>query len=246
MENKNCFKLVCGAGNEDAEEVEKLVTIYSLAGCNFFDVCAKSEIVDVDKTDNFDVSVKDDSFYCIPSKKDVVLKLMFATEEAFKIANSYGENKDNKGFVWMSYDAVKINSSVDTSKIRNMLRTTGIYYVIGYSVDVDTTDENYYAALDIETSDLESLQVTITATANDGTSTTYEAAPFSNGLKHGFGPYPFNYGDNKNRGQFYIDLSNVIDGLNESNFDTYTWNFNIKDTSPNIDVIIHSLKTYNK
>lgn len=37
------------------------------------------------KTDNFDVSVKDDSFYCIPSKKDVVLKLMFATEEAYKI-----------------------------------------------------------------------------------------------------------------------------------------------------------------
>jgi hypothetical protein len=39
----------------------------------------------LNKTDNFDISVKDDSFYCIPSKKDVVLKLMFATEEAFKI-----------------------------------------------------------------------------------------------------------------------------------------------------------------
>ncbi len=49
LENKTCFKLVCGAGNEDAEEVEKLVTIYSLAGCNFFDVCAKPEIVDAAK-----------------------------------------------------------------------------------------------------------------------------------------------------------------------------------------------------
>ncbi len=39
------------------------------------------------KTDNFDVSVKDDSFYCIPTKKDVVTKLMFATEEAYKIFN---------------------------------------------------------------------------------------------------------------------------------------------------------------
>ena len=38
-------------------------------------------------TYNFDVSVKDDSFYCIPTKKDVVLKLMFATEEAYKIYN---------------------------------------------------------------------------------------------------------------------------------------------------------------
>ena len=49
LKEKRCFKLVCGAGNEDADEVEKLVTIYSLAGCNFFDVCAKSEIVDAAK-----------------------------------------------------------------------------------------------------------------------------------------------------------------------------------------------------
>ena len=36
LDKKECFKLVCGAGNEDATEVERLVTIYSLAGCNFF------------------------------------------------------------------------------------------------------------------------------------------------------------------------------------------------------------------
>ena len=46
---KKCFKLVCGAGNEDAEEVEKLVTLYSAAGCRFFDLCAKPEIVDAAK-----------------------------------------------------------------------------------------------------------------------------------------------------------------------------------------------------
>ena len=49
LENRKCFKLVCGAGNEDEAEVERLVTIYSLAGCNFFDVCAKPEIVDAAK-----------------------------------------------------------------------------------------------------------------------------------------------------------------------------------------------------
>lgn len=46
FKEKKCFKLVCGAGNEDATEVEKLVTLYSKAGCNFFDLCAKPEIVD--------------------------------------------------------------------------------------------------------------------------------------------------------------------------------------------------------
>ena len=29
LDKKQCFKLVCGAGNEDANEVEKLVLIYS-------------------------------------------------------------------------------------------------------------------------------------------------------------------------------------------------------------------------
>ncbi len=49
LEAKKCFKLVCGAGNEDASEVEKLVALYSAAGCRFFDLSAKPEIVDAAK-----------------------------------------------------------------------------------------------------------------------------------------------------------------------------------------------------
>ena len=45
------------------------------------------------KIDCFDVSIKDDSFYCIPSKKDVVTKLMLATEEAYKIVNEHVVSK---------------------------------------------------------------------------------------------------------------------------------------------------------
>lgn len=49
LDTKKCFKLVCGAGNEDATEVEKLVALYSAAGCKFFDLSAKPEIVDAAK-----------------------------------------------------------------------------------------------------------------------------------------------------------------------------------------------------
>lgn len=49
LEQGKCFKLVCGAGNEDAVEVEKLVTLYSKAGCKFFDLSAKPEIVQAAK-----------------------------------------------------------------------------------------------------------------------------------------------------------------------------------------------------
>lgn len=65
LESKKCFKLVCGAGNEDAAEVEKLVTIYSLAGCNFFDLCAKEEIVDAAKRGLKNAGIKDDRYLCV-------------------------------------------------------------------------------------------------------------------------------------------------------------------------------------
>lgn len=42
--NKKCFKLVCGAGNECVDEVEKLVALYYKAGCKFFDISANQEI----------------------------------------------------------------------------------------------------------------------------------------------------------------------------------------------------------
>lgn len=49
LDSGKCFKLVCGAGNEDTVEVEKLVALYSAAGCKFFDLSAKSEIVEAAK-----------------------------------------------------------------------------------------------------------------------------------------------------------------------------------------------------
>ena len=65
LDSKKCFKLVCGAGNEDAQEVEKLVTIYSLAGCQFFDLCAKPEIVDAAKKGLERAGIKKDRYICI-------------------------------------------------------------------------------------------------------------------------------------------------------------------------------------
>ena len=45
LEKRACFKLVCGAGNEDAEEVKRLALIDTLAGTNILDVSAKVDIV---------------------------------------------------------------------------------------------------------------------------------------------------------------------------------------------------------
>ena len=65
LKEKKCFKLVCGAGNEDIEEVEKLVYLYSLAGANFFDVCANADIVDAAKRGLNRAGIKEDRYLCI-------------------------------------------------------------------------------------------------------------------------------------------------------------------------------------
>lgn len=65
LEERKCFKLVCGAGNEDADEVEKLVAVYSKAGCPFFDVCAKPEIVDAAKRGLKRAGIEKDRYICV-------------------------------------------------------------------------------------------------------------------------------------------------------------------------------------
>lgn len=50
LSNKKCFKLVCGAGNEDALEVEKLVALYAKAGACYFDLSAKEDVVHAAKS----------------------------------------------------------------------------------------------------------------------------------------------------------------------------------------------------
>ena len=42
ISQKNCLKIICGANNEDYSEIKKLVALYSMAGCTFFDINASS------------------------------------------------------------------------------------------------------------------------------------------------------------------------------------------------------------
>ena len=45
LSSSSFFKLVCGAGNEDCFEVERLAFIYTLAGCKGFDISANVDVV---------------------------------------------------------------------------------------------------------------------------------------------------------------------------------------------------------
>lgn len=66
LESKNkTFKLVCGAGNECAEDVEKLTELYSRAGAQIFDICAKPEILKSAKEGLKKSGVTKDRYICV-------------------------------------------------------------------------------------------------------------------------------------------------------------------------------------
>lgn len=112
FENKNCFKLVCGAGNEDAEEVEKLVTIYSKAGCNFFDVCANPEIVDAAKKGILNSGITENRFICVSVGIDGDPHITKANIDAEKCIKC-GLCKDI-----CQHDAIIFNGNYETKKER--------------------------------------------------------------------------------------------------------------------------------
>ena len=64
FKEKRCFKLICGAGNEDIDEVEKLCYLYSISGANFFDVCAKPDVLLAAKR-GLERAGIDDRYLCI-------------------------------------------------------------------------------------------------------------------------------------------------------------------------------------
>mgnify|MGYP006143371779 FL=1 len=45
LDNQKYFKVICGAGNEDPEEVKRISIIYTLAGAKGIDISARPEIV---------------------------------------------------------------------------------------------------------------------------------------------------------------------------------------------------------
>ncbi len=65
FETKNLVKLVCGAGNEDCLEVEKLVMLYSMAGCEMFDISADLDVLRAAKRGILKSGVGGNRYICV-------------------------------------------------------------------------------------------------------------------------------------------------------------------------------------
>ena len=76
------FKLICAAGNEDFEQVEKLVYIYAKAGCCFFDIAADKNVILAAKNALKRAAVKEKVFLCISvgTKNDLHIQKAYINE----------------------------------------------------------------------------------------------------------------------------------------------------------------------
>lgn len=64
LQSAKCFKLICGAGNEDIKEIEKLTALYAKAGCKFFDLSANLDVIDAAKR-GLEFAKTEDAFICV-------------------------------------------------------------------------------------------------------------------------------------------------------------------------------------
>lgn len=65
LRSNKCFKLICGAGNYDISSVEKLVYLYSKAGCNLFDISADIDIINAAKSGLKKAGIVENRFLCV-------------------------------------------------------------------------------------------------------------------------------------------------------------------------------------
>lgn len=65
LNNRKCLKLICGAGNENLKEIEKLSYVFSKAGFNMIDVCAKSDVIKAAQNGVKLAGMENDVFICV-------------------------------------------------------------------------------------------------------------------------------------------------------------------------------------
>ncbi len=158
---------------------------------------------------------------------------------AFKIANSWGEDYANGGFIWMAYDALNEYSCVGgVENVSNReMAMSSIEGVIARPYGEGT---DVYIKYNFKTDNRRANHIIITA-EKDGTASTYKAFFPLLTLTSGEAKIPYD-------GNMLISLDNVIPDISEKNFKDYTWSVTFVDkyeddcstTYRNAEIVIES------
>jgi len=147
---------------------------------------------------------------------------------AFKIANSWGASYGNKGFCWVSYDALNYETSVDGGYSQSN-RVGGMSDFTTITVRPYKEGAGIYLKFTLNTVDRTQFFVNVT-TEHNGTS---EKSSFLRGINYSLKTdNKFSFGGKTvaEDGSFCFPLDNISPELNADNFNEYAFSVTIKDS----------------
>ena len=156
---------------------------------------------------------------------------------AFKVANSWGNASfHNKGFLWISYDALNQVSSVNNATLSSKRADfCAMLNLIRIGVKPETDCSNINLEYTLSSKSRNDIEIKIIA-KNKTTGTTYSsyAEPFKTYSTFGvYNDYSFDGTKTEAKGTFTCDLNSIVKNLNSNNVKDYTWTFSFQDTANN-------------
>ena len=170
---------------------------------------------------------------------------------AFKIVNSWGKVFGNRGFMWISYDAMNKVSAVSGAPVAAD-RQCAIDTVSLIKVEPKQYESGVYLKYVLNSAERSKTHVYVTATekANPNNTVRKLVAPY--GLDDYIiyvdtvAEHSYNGTTEACDGEMYYDLNNVVPGLDINNINDYVWSIDITDTSNNSKALtVKELKIVN-
>ncbi len=149
---------------------------------------------------------------------------------AFKVANSWGADYANKGYIWVAYDSMNEDSYVENCPVEAK-RTKSMTAISRIDVEPYNKYGSIYLKYTLNTSDRNSMKAVVTATVDGTEHTATIYTPFFTGL--GRGEFSFDGTTNSNDGTMVLSLNNVFPEVNSANLDQCQWTVTFYDTKAN-------------
>ena len=163
-------------------------------------------------------------------------KVQEGEKGAFKVANSWGDDWLNNGYIWISYDSINRTSSVNNSTVlSNRVRANCINDIARISVKPVSDCSNINFEYTLSSKSRNDIKIKIIA-KNKTTGSTYSSysEPFETYSNYYVNnDYSFDGTKTEAKGTFTYDLNSIVENLNSNNVEDYTWTFSFQDTDNN-------------
>ncbi|MEE1125171.1 MAG: starch-binding protein [Acutalibacteraceae bacterium] len=144
---------------------------------------------------------------------------------ALKIANSWGDDYANDGFIWMAYDALNNKTSVEGA-VNEQGRTRPTTMIGRIEVRPYNTGADLYLKYTANTSNRKQGIARIIAEKNG---TIYERSIFPSNMASEMGKYSFDGTTKSNDGTMIYALDNIAPDVSSENLSDYKWSVRFGD-----------------